>query len=64
MMTGGEAYEEEYDNQLEASDINDQSYELGDTYAAEEVHEEQSIEDNQDQPGSEDFDEDDQDSYM
>ena len=60
----GEVYEEEYDNQWESSDINDQSYELEDTYATEEVYEDQSIEDDHGQPGSEDFDEDDQDSYI
>jgi hypothetical protein len=60
----GEAYEEEYDNQWESSDINDQSYELEDTYATEEVHEDQSIEDDHGQPGSEDFDEDNQDNYI
>jgi hypothetical protein len=60
----GEAYEEEYDTQWESSDINDQSYELEDTYATEEVQEDQNIEDDHGQPGSEDFDEDDQDNYM
>ncbi len=60
----GDAYEEEYDNQWKSSDINDQSYELEDTYATEEFHEDQSIKDDQGQPGSEDFDEGDEDSYI
>ena len=67
----GDAQEDEYDtqweemaNQWESSDYNKQNYEVEDTYATEEVPEEQYIADDQDQAESEEFDEDDQDSYI
>ncbi len=71
LMTGGDVHEDEYDNQWEnmanqweSSDNNKQGYEVEDTYATEEVHEEQDITDDQVQAESEEFDEDDQDSYI
>ena len=51
-------------NQWESSDHNERNYEVEDTYATEEVQEGQYLEDDQDQAGSEEFDEDDQDSYI
>ena len=65
----GEEHEAEYDNQWEtnqweSSDNNEQGYDVEDTYATEEVHEEQDDADDQVQGESEEFDEDDQDSYM
>ena len=65
----GEEHEDEYDNQWESnqwesSDNNEQGYEVEDTYATEEVHEEQDNTDDQVQGESEEFDEDDQDSYI
>ncbi len=65
----GEEHEDEYDNQWESnqwesSDNNEQGYEVEDTYATEEVHEEQDSTDDQVQGESEEFDEDDQDSYI
>ena len=56
----GEAYEEEYGNQWESSDKDDQYYEVQDTFATEGTNEALA---EQEQPDSEDFDEDDQDSY-
>ncbi len=65
----GDAHEDEYDtqwkemaNQWESSDHNEWNYE--DTYATEEIREEQYIADDQDQAESDEFDEDDQDSYI
>ena len=71
-MTGGmrkrtrqyETQWEEMTNQWESSDHNEQNYEVEDTYATEEVREEQYIADDQDQAESDEFDEDDQDSYI
>jgi hypothetical protein len=65
----GEEHEDEYDNQWESnqwesSDNNEQGYDVEDTYATEEVHEEQDSADDQVQGESEEFDEDDQDSYI
>jgi hypothetical protein len=67
----GDAHENEYDtqweemaNQWESSDHNERNYEVEDTYATEEVREEQYIADDQNQAESDEFDEDDQDSYI
>jgi hypothetical protein len=67
----GNAQEDEYEtqweemaNQWESSDHNEQNYEVEDTYATEEVREEQYVADDQDQAESDEFDEDDQDSYI
>ena len=67
----GDAQEDEYEtqweemaNQWESSDHNEQNYEVEDTYATEEVREEQYVADDQDQAESDEFDEDDQDSYI
>ena len=67
----GDVQEDEYDtqweemaNQWESSDYNKQNYEVEDTYATEEVREEQYTADDQDQAESDEFDEDDQDSYI
>ena len=59
----GEAYEQEYGNQWESSDKDDQYYEVQDTFATEGTNEEESLAEEQEQPDSEDFDEDDQDNY-
>ncbi len=67
----GDEHEDEYDNQWEdmanqweSSDNNERNYEVEDTYATEEVREEQYNADDQDQAESDEFDEDDQDSYI
>ena len=59
----GEAYEEEYGNHWEASDNDDRYYEVQDTFATEGTNVEESLAEEQEQPDSEDFDEDDQDNY-
>ncbi len=55
-----DVHEDEYDNQWEnmanqweSSDNNEQGYEVEDTYATEEVHEEQDITDDQSSPSRE-----------
>ncbi len=52
------------DSQWESSDNNGHDYEVEDSYATEAVSEEQDVTHDQDQDGSEDFDEDDQDGYI
>jgi hypothetical protein len=59
----GEACEDEYSHQWEASDKNETYYEVQDTFAAEDTQEEEALTEEQDQQDSEEFDEDDQDNY-
>ncbi len=59
----GEAYEDEYSHQRESSDNNETYYEVQDTFAAEDTHEEEALIEEQEQQDSKEFDEDDQDNY-